>query len=153
RIRTTTAVRTARFPFISPYPPAVSKKRSNLSLSPPFFHRRARLPIRLAALDGLALVVRLLAFGQAERDLDVTVLEIHACRNQGHAALDGPADQLAYFLTMQQQLSLARRLVVGVAAMTVRVDMDVVHPDLTSVDTREAVAQVDVPLADRLDLG
>src|SRR6185295_2716162 len=35
--------------------------------------------------------------------------------------------------------------------MAVGVDVDVINPDLAVIDAREAVAQIDVPFADRLD--
>ena len=54
---------------------------------------------------------------------------------------------------MQQQLAPARGLVIGVAAVAVRTDVDVVDPDLAAFDAREAVAQVGAPFADRLHLG
>ena len=68
-------------------------------------HGRARLAIDLALLDRVALVVRLLALGERQRQLDAPVLEIHPQRHERHAALDGLADQLPDFVAVQQQLS------------------------------------------------
>src|SRR5215831_14337127 len=74
-----------------------------------FLHRRARFPLCFAALDRLTLVVRFLAFGQADRHLDAPVLQVHPHRDERHAALDRLADQLADFLAVQQQLAAPRR--------------------------------------------
>src|SRR5262249_25598627 len=110
------------------------------------------LPVHFALPDGLALVVGLLAAGQAHGELDLPALEIEAERNQCHSLLDGLPDEFPDLLTMQQQLAAPRRLVVGVAAVCVLRDVDVVDEDLPALDTRVAVAQVDAALADRLHL-
>ena len=73
--------------------------------------------------------------------------------NERHAPLDRLADQLADLVAMQQQLAATQRLVVGVAAMRVRADVDVVEEHLAVLDARETVAQVDASLANRLHLG
>jgi hypothetical protein len=115
RIRTTTAVRTARFPFITSLPlhcPGAEKTSQFITicgvLSPP----RA-FPDPPRALDGFALVVRLLALRQPERDLDVPVLEVHPSRHERHPALDGPPDQLPDLLSVEQELALAGGRVIG----------------------------------------
>src|SRR4029079_10102217 len=151
RTTTTIAVRTARLPFIYAVP--LRFETVNLSLSPPFFHRRARFAIGFAALDGFTLVVRLLAFGQSERNLDVTVLEINPGRHDVHGTFDRPANQLADLLAVKQEFSLARGLMIGITAVAVRVDVDVVDPHFSVVDTRKAVAQFDVAFTDRLHFG
>jgi hypothetical protein len=61
------------------------------------------LPVAL--LFGIALVVFLLAAGQADLDFDLVALPVHRGGHQGVAlALDG-ADQLVDFLAMQQQFA------------------------------------------------
>src|SRR5678815_4930255 len=126
----TTAVRTARFVFIQ-----------SPSL-PSFLDRGACFPLGLAALDGLALVVRLLALREADRDLDAAVLQVDAHRDERHPLLDGLADQFPDLRPVQQQLPLAQGLVIAVAAIAVRADVDVVDPDFARFDARIAVAQV-----------
>ena len=54
---------------------------------------------------------------------------------------------------MQEQLALAHLIVRRVPPVTVRADVHVHQPDLTAIDARIAVAQVDAPLPNRLDLG
>ena len=53
---------------------------------------------------------------------------------------------------MQQKLSLAKLRVLRVAAVTVRTDVYVRHPDLPVFDACIAVAKVDASLANRFDL-
>src|SRR5262249_46207330 len=74
-------------------------------------------------------------------------------RDERHPLLDGLANQLADLVAVQEQLAAAQRLVVGVAAVAVGADVDVVEEDLAVLDAREAVAEVDAPFTDRLDLG
>src|SRR5471032_2722812 len=88
---------------------------------------RARLAIDLALLERLALVELLLAFREAHRHFDAAVLEVQADRHQRHAFHDGLADQLADLVAVQQQLAPAQRLMIGIAAMAVRADVDVVE--------------------------
>ena len=54
---------------------------------------------------------------------------------------------------MQQELPLPHLRMVGVAAMAVGADVHVHHPHLAAVGPRVAVAEVDAPFADGLDLG
>src|SRR5262245_9445541 len=95
-----------------------------LSRSPPRLDRRPGLAIRFAALDRLALVVLLLAPGEADRDLHPAVLVVQPDRHQGHAFFDRLANQLPDLVAIEQQLAAAQRLVVRVAAMTVGADVD-----------------------------
>src|SRR5262245_26103355 len=150
---TTTAARTVRLPFMPLLASGNVSIYHSRGLPPPFLHGRPRLAIGPAPLDRLALVVSLLAFREPEGNLDPTVLEVHAGRHERHAALDRLADQLSNLLAVQQQLALPRRLVIGIAPMAVRLDVDVVDPHFPGVHAGIAVAQVDVPLPDRFDLG
>src|SRR5262245_27449635 len=117
------------------------------------FDRRARLAVGLAAFDGLPLVVILLALGQADRHLHASVLEIQPDRYKRHALLDGLADQLLDLGTMEQEFPPTQRLVIGVATVAVGADVDVVEKDLSVLDARETVPQVDAAFADRFHLG
>ena len=60
---------------------------------------------RSAALDGLALVVGLLALRDAHRQLHQSLPEVHPDRHQGEPALHHLADQLADLPLVQQQLA------------------------------------------------
>ena len=79
-----------------------------------------RFAIGFAPLDRLALVVFLLALGEADGHLHAAVLEVHPNGHEGHALLDRLANQLANLVPVQQQLARSQRLVVGVTAMAVR---------------------------------
>ena len=97
--------------------------------------------------------MRLLAFRERQRHFHAPVLEIHAQRHEGHAALDGLADQLADFVLVQQQLARAHRRMIGVPAVAVRLNVHVVHEDFPILHLRVAVAQVHTTLPDRFHLG
>src|SRR6516162_8249382 len=120
---------------------------------PAGLHRGPRFPVGLTPLDRFALVVLLLALREAHSDLHAAILEIEAKGHERHPLLDRLANELADLLAVQQQLAPADRLVVGVAAMAVGTDVDVVEKYLAVLDAREAVAKVDATFANRLDLG
>src|SRR5258706_13405954 len=122
-------------------------------LRAPRFHGRARFALDLAPLYGLALVVVFLAFGETHGHLDAAVLEVQPDGHERHALFDGLADQLADLLAVQQQLAPAQRLVIRVAAVAVRADIDVVEIDLAVLQAREAVARVDAAFTDGLTFG
>src|SRR5262249_20412386 len=109
----TAAVSTARELFIWP------------ASLPSFLDCCARFAVGLAALDRLALVVRLLAFCEADGDLHAPIFQVHADGHDGHAALGGLANQLADLLTVQQQLAPPFGIVIAVAAIAIRADVDV----------------------------
>lgn len=132
---------------------AASLESVNVSLSPAFFHRCPRFPICFAPFDSFAFIVRLFAFGKAQRNLNVAVLEVHAGGNERHTSFDRAADQLADFLAVQQKLPLASGFVIRITAMTVRLDVDVVDPDFAAVHSRKAVPQVDVAFPNRFHFG
>src|SRR5687767_12755102 len=122
-----------------PRRPATKRARLLTEAAPatsplPPFDCRARLPLGLAPLDGFALVVFLLALCEADRDLHAAILEVHPDGDERHPLLDGFADELQDFVAVQQQLPAAQRLVLGVAAMAVRADVDVVQVDFAVLD-------------------
>src|SRR4051794_16565287 len=94
-----------------------------------FLHRGACFAVGFAAFDRLALVVRLLALGERERDLDPTILEIHPGRDDRHPLLGRLANQLPDLLPVKEQLATSQRFVVAGATVAVRADVDVVDPD------------------------
>src|SRR6202008_2392894 len=121
--------------------------------STPGFDSGPGLAIDFGALYRFALFVLLLPLGESDGPFHSAVLEVHAHRDEGHAALDGLANQLLNLVAVEQQLSPAQRLVVRVPAVGVRADVDVVQKHFPIVDPREAVAEVDAAFANRLDLG
>src|SRR5204863_3314594 len=98
--------------------------------------------------DRLSLVVRLLPFGQTDRNFDAAVFQVHAQRHERHSTLDGLSNKLSYLLPMQQQLPPARRFMIAVPTIAVGADVHVVDPDLAGLDPREAVAEVHAAFAD-----
>jgi 4-hydroxythreonine-4-phosphate dehydrogenase len=88
--------------------------------------RGPRFPIGFPPLDRLAPVVRPLPLGQPDRELHTAVLEVHAERHECQAALDRLADQLPDLAGMKEQLAPPKRLVLRVAAVAVRADVDAV---------------------------
>src|SRR4030095_13875403 len=112
-----------------------------------------RFPIGVAALDRLALVVVLLALGEADRHLDAPFLEVHPDGDQRHPLLDRLANQLLDLLPVQQELPLAGGLVIAVAAVAVGADVDVLDPHFAPPAPREAAAERAAPLPNRLALG
>ena len=100
-----------------------------------FPHQLALAALPIAFLDGFALVVRLLALGEAQRQLaDAALVEEQAHRHKGHAvALDRP-DQLVPLLLVDQQLSQALGLVLeGLGRVRIFRDMDVEEVKLPSL--------------------
>src|SRR5207244_8899153 len=67
------------------------------------FDGGARLAVRLAALEGLALVVLLLALGEAHRHFHAAVLEVEPHRHERHPLFDSLPDQLADFVAVEQR--------------------------------------------------
>src|SRR5207247_8717349 len=72
---------------------------------------------------------------------------------QAQAFAPGLANHLPALVAVQQELATAQRLVIGVAAMAVGADGDVVEKRLAVLDASVAVAQVHPPLSNRLDFG
>ena len=54
---------------------------------------------------------------------------------------------------MQQQLPVALRIVIDIAAVAVGVDVHVVEPDLAALDARVAVAKIRLALPNAFHLG
>src|SRR6185436_14734249 len=96
-------------------------------------------PLVLAFPFRLPLVPVLLAARQGDLHLDAPPLEVNPQRDERRPSRPGAAGQLEDFVPVHQQLAGAQRVVVGVAAVRVRGDMDVVQEDLAAVDAGEAV--------------
>src|SRR6185503_6884209 len=102
----------------------------------------ARVALDVLALDRLALVVRLLAAGEPDLDLDLPVLEVGL---QGHdrvALLRRLAPELPDLAAMEQQLAVAALRMVLDVAVTVGADAAAHEPELALPLLHEGVAEV-----------
>src|SRR6266852_8751973 len=130
-------------------------RQISVSLSPFSSPRNsfARLPIGGFAALGLALVPELLAFGQGKFELYSAVFKIHAGGDEGEPALLRPANQLADFLPVHQQLAGAQRSVVEDVAVLVGADVAVEQPEFAVFDEPIGIFKVSAASPDRFDLG
>src|ERR1044071_8373512 len=127
--------------------------RSGLSLSSVAEQPRP-LALPVAILDGLALVVRLLAGDQRDLDLGAAArIEIDLQRHDGAAlALDG-AYELVDLGAMQQELARPARLVIEAVARGVDRDVGVDQPGLAALFRHVGFGDRAAPAAQRLHLG
>src|SRR5579864_9768027 len=93
------------------------------------------------ALDLLALVVELLAFGQAEFDLGAPAAEINLQRYHRVALFAGMSPPAVDLPPMHQQLARADFLVAELSGRRVGADMHAVQECLAVFDPRVAVTQ------------
>jgi hypothetical protein len=107
----------------------------------------------VALLDRGALVVQLLALGDADLELDPALFPVHGGGHQGVALAFDQADELVELVAVQQQFAGARRVRrdVGGGAQQ-RVDGAAEDEGLAILDGDIALLDVDVPGAQRLDL-
>src|SRR5215207_5660312 len=112
------------------------------------------LTLPVAVLDGLALVVRLLAGDQGDLDLGAAArVEIDLQWHDGAAlALDG-ADQLVDLGAMQQQLARSARLVIEAVARGVDRDVGIDQPGLAALFRHVGFSNRASAAAQRLHLG
>src|SRR5688572_14237069 len=96
-------------PWTSPRPssPTVAASADAATSAVPVPHRLPRVAVDVLALDRLALVVGLLAAGQADLDLDPALLEVGPQGNDGVAPLGGLAPELQDLLLVKEKLPLA----------------------------------------------
>jgi hypothetical protein len=116
-------------------------------------HHRACLALDLAAFDRLPLVVQLFSPRERQRHLDLPPPEVKACGNQGQPLFGRSADELSDLFAMQEHFPAPLGIVIDIATMTVRIDVDVVQPDLSRFNARKAVPQVRFAFANPLYLG
>ena len=107
----------------------------------------------LLRLEGLALVVEVLALRDGDLHLGVGPLEVEPRRDERQALLPRDADQALELAPVHQELAVAFGFVVVAARRLVRGDVDVVEPQLAVPDGRVAVLELRLALAQRLDLG
>lgn len=105
----------------------------------------------LLFFQALALVVELLATGKAKLDLRLTIIyKIYLERNKRNSFFIQPADQLADFLPVQEQLALPQRVGGGMGAEGVGRNMDVVQKNFAASDSSVAVFEIGLSSAERL---
>src|SRR5438105_6668966 len=115
--------------------------------------RAVHLTAGVARGDCLSLVVLTLALAESNLELDPVALPVEAQRNQGQPLLldgDPQADDLRL---VQEQLSLAFRLVIGAVAPFVGADVDVDQERLAPTEADVSLAEVGAALSQRFDFG
>ena len=95
-----------------------------------------------------------LAFGQPEFDFGMAPLgEIDAERDERETLLLRLAKELIDLLAVEEEFSSTERLVIHDVAVAVRTDVTIEQPDFSVLHKTVAVLEVDLPFANRLDLG
>src|SRR5437667_6873629 len=102
--------------------------------------------------DGAALVIRLLALGDANLELRHPVADVELERHEREPLRLGAPDQLGDLVAMEEQLARPSRLVVVPVSLLVWRDMRPDQPCLPLLDPGVRLGQVDTPGTDRLDL-
>src|SRR6185295_2459550 len=100
-----------------------------------------------------ALVVQLLAAGQADLDLDPATLEVDLQRHDRQALLGRLAHDAGDLALVEQQLAVALGLVIGVGAVAVRIDVTAPEPRLAVTHGGVGILEVHLPVAQGFDLG
>ena len=108
----------------------------------------------LAFLDALSLVVLLLASSDGNDQLgQSTFVDEQAQRHNRETGLQGGLGDVAYFLAVQQELTVTVGRVVVVGAVRVLGNVHVLDPDLAIDNHAIGVGQATLALTDGLDLG
>ena len=108
----------------------------------------------LTFLDGLALVVLLLASGDGNDQLgEPALVDEQAQRDNREAGLLGLAGNAAYLLAVEQELTVAMGGVVVVGAVAVLGNIHVLGPHLAIDDNAIGIGKSYLALTDGLDLG
>src|SRR5690606_31609755 len=111
------------------------------------------LALAVPRAQRLPLVVLLLTARHRDLDLGDPARQIHLQGDDGEPFLLDAAQQAIDLLAMEQQLARAQRLVPEVTRLIVGGDVRVNQPQLAVARLDVALPQVDVPGANRLDLG
>ncbi len=107
----------------------------------------------ISLCNGGAFVVCLLAFGERDLDLGASVFEVDARRHDRHAFDADVVPQFADLFFVEQEFSLALRVVVESVGLLVRRDVRLDQPGLFAVlDVHVGFLDADLPRADGLDL-
>ena len=121
--------------------------------SVPPAERLPGLALLVFLLDGVALVVGVLAPPEADLELDPAALQVGAQRHEGEALLGDAAAQLQDLPLAQQQLAVAVRGVVHEVAVAVGGDPAADQEELAAAEVHVGVGEVEPALADGLHLG
>src|ERR1051326_2753448 len=105
------------------------------------FQLRARLTINNAAQFRLPLVIKLLAFRDADLEFNASALDINASYYECHSRSRGCLIELVDLLPLKQQLARAQRTMIFTIAVRVRRDVRVEQPSLTFAHTHVRVFQ------------
>ena len=118
------------------------------------FEHAVNTTLVFSLLYGLALVVLTLAscsgndqFGQA------ALIDEQAQGHDGNTWLLGVAGDAAYFLAVEQQLTVAMGRVVVIGAVRILGNVHVLNPDLATDDHAIGIGQTALALANGLNLG
>src|ERR1043165_6551541 len=111
------------------------------------FQLRARLTINNAAQFRLPLVIKLLAFRDADLEFNASALDINASYYECHSRSRGCLIELVDLLAMQQ-LARAQRIMIFTIAVRVRRDVRVEQPSFTFAHTHVRVFQLNATIED-----
>jgi hypothetical protein len=113
---------------------------------------------RLASflIDGLiardfSFVVKFSASSQPELALETAILQVNPQRNECKALFRGASDEFSDLTAVQQELSGAERIVIGVVSVGVRADVTIQQPDFSALDQAISVFEVHTAVPGGLD--
>lgn len=109
-------------------------------------------PLRFPLLNGLSLVIKLLASGKGDLNFGAVVLQVHSQRYDGEALFLDGALQPRNLASVQQKLAIASRVSIRSAAEGVGGDVDIDQPGLAITNRDIAVTKVHASFPQRLDL-
>lgn len=117
-----------------------------------FAKRALDIALCVAFGGGVAFVVLLFPFAQAQEQLRVSVADVNLQRHDRIAFLFGQAEQLVDLRFVHQQLARSRRVGrIEPVALLERADMHVVDKNLAVADRRKRIPDVHSAIADRFD--
>lgn len=104
--------------------------------------------------DGVALVVLLFAFGDAEFDFGATVFEVNGEGDEGDAALFAFDFQLVNLAAVGEELTITARLVVvDDGGFGIGIDVTIVEDELTAGDGGVGFLELGFAVAEGFDFG
>ena len=92
------------------------------------FQNTFDLALLLTLLDRLALIVFMLSLSQAQQYFGIAMLDIHFQRNQRNPLGRQLTGNLFNLFFMQQQLTIAQRIMIKEGAVVILTDMHVHQP-------------------------
>src|SRR5262245_24209139 len=116
------------------------------------FQLCTRLPINDATQFRLPLVVKLLAFCDADLEFDAPSLDVNTSYYDRHSFGGGCLVQLVDFLPVQKEFAGTQRVMVCTIAMRVRRDVRIEQPGLSFPHANVRVFQLNATIEDALYL-